>query len=718
MTVLGDPSGDPNDGPALWSPDGESIAVITRRGNLKQNSIDYSLLLFRRDELFRSPSPHVLLKMTSSSSRPAIENLRWTDNQSLVFLGEKQRETHRIYRFDVKTSKLTDLFHHSTSIVAFDATKDMSTIAFLARPTLTDFFDHKAQDYGLLISNQELTDLLAGHGSDKESGMLYPLELFITSNEGPAHKILLPPVRPEPGGEIFLSPDGEHVIIKVRPETSPDSWKNYQEPIPSAVRADNVTEYLLVDAHSGSVKPLLDAPASNWRPSIAWTADSKSVVVVGTYLPLNVTDEHEREEHRSNTYVAEVSVEKEQITVIDKGSFDLIRADPDTNSLLLRPSDSGKESRSEVGYRRTENGWKKISPQLLERSSAIKIAVKESMNSPPRLIARNSQDGSERPLLDPNPQFANLSFGNVQEISWTSRNGHAAHGGLYLPPDYVPGHRYPLVIQTHGWNSKLFWIDGVSTAGYAAQALAGKEIIVAQTADGNSEDADSVREGPSVAAMLEGLIDYLDRRGMIDRERIGLLGWSRTGYHVRFALVFSKYPFAAAVIADGLDGSYLQYLSWLNLGQGYVDIYERLNGGAPIGPGLENWIKQATGFNLDRVHTPVRLLAFRPYSLLNNWEWFAVLRHLGRPVELVWLPNAEHAPVKPSERMIAQQGDVDWFCFWLKDEEDPDPAKQAQYARWRELREQQRASSYTHGNGPNIRPAFSFPARDQREPVP
>jgi hypothetical protein len=36
--------------------------------------------------------------------------------------------------------------------------------------------------------------------------------------------------------------------------------------------------------------------------------------------------------------------------------------------------------------------------------------------------------------------------------------------------------------------------------------------------------------------------------------------------------------------------------------------------------------------------------------------------------------------------MISQQGDVDWFCFWLKGEEDPDPGKTEQYKRWRELR--------------------------------
>jgi hypothetical protein len=36
--------------------------------------------------------------------------------------------------------------------------------------------------------------------------------------------------------------------------------------------------------------------------------------------------------------------------------------------------------------------------------------------------------------------------------------------------------------------------------------------------------------------------------------------------------------------------------------------------------------------------------------------------------------------------MASQQGDVDWFDFWLNGHEDPDPTKADQYIRWRELR--------------------------------
>jgi hypothetical protein len=49
------------------------------------------------------------------------------------------------------------------------------------------------------------------------------------------------------------------------------------------------------------------------------------------------------------------------------------------------------------------------------------------------------------------------------------------------------------------------------------------------------------------------------------------------------------------------------------------------------------------------------------------------------------MPGSTHVPEKPWERRTSQQGAVDWFCFWLKSEEDPDPAKAEQYNRWRKL---------------------------------
>jgi hypothetical protein len=68
-------------------------------------------------------------------------------------------------------------------------------------------------------------------------------------------------------------------------------------------------------------------------------------------------------------------------------------------------------------------------------------------------------------------------------------------------------------------------------------------------------------------------------------------------------------------------------------------------------------------------------------------------------VDLIVFTEGQHVLTNPAERIISQGGTVDWFRFWLKDEEDPDPAKAEQYKRWRELRKlQQRNQSNAQTN--------------------
>jgi hypothetical protein len=75
------------------------------------------------------------------------------------------------------------------------------------------------------------------------------------------------------------------------------------------------------------------------------------------------------------------------------------------------------------------------------------------------------------------------------------------------------------------------------------------------------------------------------------------------------------------------------------------------------------------------------------------WEPYAALRYLHKPVDLTMLNTYEHVLTNPAVRMASQGGSVDWFRFWLQDYEDPDPAKQEQYKRWRDLRKMQEENS-------------------------
>jgi hypothetical protein len=157
---------------------------------------------------------------------------------------------------------------------------------------------------------------------------------------------------------------------------------------------------------------------------------------------------------------------------------------------------------------------------------------------------------------------------------------------------------------------------------------------------------------------------------------------------VKYALVSAKHLYGAAVVVDGDDAGYFQYIAFANRNPDLVTYFEHLYGTAPFGAGLHAWLSNGPGFKFEKVKTPLMAQAVQPYSLLVEWEWFAALSRLGKPVELLYMPEATHIIQKPWDRITSQQGSVDWFCFWLKGEEDPDPAKKEQYARWRAMREE------------------------------
>jgi hypothetical protein len=230
------------------------------------------------------------------------------------------------------------------------------------------------------------------------------------------------------------------------------------------------------------------------------------------------------------------------------------------------------------------------------------------------------------------------------------------------------------------------------SSGFAARPLAAREVVVLQVGAPLDRKAELSGFGATpeqsvkkvFMSAYEGAIDSLDARGMIDRSRVGISGFSRTVCFAGYALTHSKYRLRAAVLTDGIDCGYFNYLSFA----GEAWDADALNGGHdPFEPeGLKQWTSESPGFNLSRVDAAVRLVAFGRPSILQLWEWFVGLGFERRPVDFVEIADAAHLMEKPGDRRVVMQGIVDWFCYWLKDERDPEPGKAAEYARWDRLR--------------------------------
>ncbi len=574
---------------------------------------------------------------------------------------------------------------------------------FTAEHAPSSLLTPEIERHGLLISDQQLPDLLALRARDANSPVSQ--ELFTQSQDGTVARRLqtigaigFPMLR--------MSPDGHYLLVRTLVTGGPPaSWNEYSgrflrkqlwlEDATRHVRNKEpyfVFQYELIDPDSDTSQRLIDAPAGSVEipTDAAWSADSKSVVVAGTYLPLDVASVQERRRRTAQRYVVEVNVPDGNLHVIANGAFKLRPWNGNRERLTLETSaeystvDVGGEL---VSFENKAGEWKRVKEADGRRDvgSAIRVFISEDANTPPRVVAERVADGQTTELLNLNPTFDRLQIGRVEAIRFTASGGRVVHAGLYWPRTKPPGKKYPLVIQTHGWNPRRFWASGPYPSGFAAQPLASCGIVVAQLEEDLSK-LGTQAEVEEESADYEGVVKYLNGRGIVDTNRVGVIGFSRTSLGVKYALTHSAIHFAAATIADGTDMGYFQYVMFLNsLRAGSFDI-EQFNGGVPFYGASTSWSRRSLDDNFQRVVTPVRLEAYSPVTLSLPWEWFVGLSRLHKPVELVYIPDGAHVLVKPWNRLASQQGNVDWFRFWLQDHEDPDPAKAEQYKRWRELR--------------------------------
>lgn len=678
---------------AIFSPNGKQFLLRLKKGNVERNLVEYWLLLYQTDEVFRSPVANVLVAMSSSSNREAIQQVRWLDNENVVLLGENPGGSPQVFRVEVSTRRMVQLTHHPTAVVSYDISRDGQEIVYEAAPSPKRVLEsQQIRRRGLVITSQSLDDLL--HDGEARDDPRIDRELYVQTAGKAAIRTPSADFMTE-YLPLVLSSDGHYAVLAVYLADVPNSWSEYEDRVLHEYIVDrrkpgtlsNVEQYMLLDVWTGKLTPLLNAPKAWLDEGIAWAADGKSVIVSGAYLALDSKEPREESERRRHPFVVEVEIPSRAIHTISGERVQISHWDGEQQRITLEPGYGADKGPSQT-FGKVEGEWRHVTPSGGESAEAasVEVTIEEDRNSPPRIFAKNRNDGRKILLLDLNPQLRDLELGTVETVEWKATDGHEVRGGLYFPPRYQPGKRYPLVIQTHGYDKDRFWINGPWNSAFAAQPLAAQGMMVLQVGDSTKSGEDrkfgnTPGEGPHRMAAFEGAIDELDRRGLIDRTRVGIIGFSRTAFHVAFTLTHSKYQFRAATLADGFDGGYLGYLLWR------AADYEGVNGGVPVGAGFQSWFERSPAFRIEEVSTPVRLEYYGPDSFLGGWQWFSLSSSLGKPVDFVWIPRGTHLLVKPWERLTSQQGNVDWFRFWLCGEETEtcESEDSEACARWREL---------------------------------
>ena len=716
---------------AQFSPDRSRFAVVLSHGDVNANSNWCEILLWLVADLRKGVvRPRTVAKLSSSSNLAAIRQVVWSnDNVTIWFIGEKPGEKQQVYSLDTDTGVTRRMTSHPTNVLAFSRDVNGTRIAYLAERPPVSVWNESTRRKGAVASSFPSTNLSAFVLGYEDAGVLYDrnelaaMDLFFVDSNGATKLFTMRNLPPAGAGVLesnfALSPDGTHIVIATDVPVSEinSSWRALDDrSIRNAFEytaTDGMTvangigpakwsyieTYEILDTRTGSGHILLDAPLSSdgraFRP--IWTSDNESVILSGIYLKPEPSTVHNSVSIGSGLtrQTVRVHVGSGIIEAVGEKCFRALEWNGESQELTcLSPpeqSDDFERVAGTVGmdwanhtsrYRRIEGGWKEVSAAI--PNGDLMIRIKEDMNSPPKLFMRKGDGGVDSVLLDLNPQFNNLTFAKVEQVSFEWARGRKTTAGFYLPLNFTVGRRYPLVLQTHGWTRERFEIEGFSTTGYAAQALAARGIAVLQLNDIVPGDHDDPKgELNNAIAIYRSAIALLDRRGIVDPRKVGLLGFSRTGDYLTWALTHDPELFAAASTAE----STLGYVSFMSRQGGASFGITALYGGPPLGQHLSNWLKYSPSFHLDRVRAPLRInVLCAPLFLPSAFEWFEGLTLLHKPVEMVMFESGEHEIIKPGERMTVSGGNVDWFDFWLNDHEDPDPAKTEQYMQWRQLR--------------------------------
>jgi dipeptidyl aminopeptidase/acylaminoacyl peptidase len=703
-----------------YSPDAKYFAVVTEGGRLDLNAPEDTIWVFRTEDTQRFvlhpeqghlAAPLSLVQMASDKDGPLIENVRWlADSNGIAFTALEKSACcmfHQLFVADIRTHAVKALTPEDQDVGEFDVRNDAHYVYEVSAPVL------------LVASKEDSQPAVALTGKSLQTILFPDFEQRLTPFDatglwavmaGGRRQVLdaksYEAPRPPYSASLSLSPDGRSVVAILKAEHPPEAvWARYKAP-PGYEKFNlplDTFAYHLIDLASGSKKLLVNAPYGmnrDWHSYLVtavWSADGQSLLLPSTFFPLDVTDPQEIAERESHPYIAVLRLKTGQLSRVlalkaglDKERYAVQGARFEDDSTVIVNFDRSyflpDQPPAAIFHQEANGNWQQTAgtedPRLAR--AQIKVEKRESINQPPQLVAEDKRGKTSQVIWDPNPQLKEIELGAAEVIHWKDGTGYEWEAGLVKPPGYTPGKRYPLVIQTHGFSKGQFLSNGPYTTAFAARALAAQGIVVLQMGD-NPNNTATPKEVPAQVAGFESVVKKLSEEGLIDPLRVGAIGFSRTFYHVLGAITTADHLFAAASVTDGVNFGYFEYLS--RVGYGLDREADPINGGKPFGPeGLKNWLERSPEFNLDKVRTPLLLLQPGPQIVLSGWEPYAALRYLKKPVDLIMLQPGSHVMTNPSQRLASETINVDWFRFWLKGEEDPDPTKAEQYARWRELR--------------------------------
>lgn len=655
------------------SPDGKTVAFILRQAFIDINAYRSALFIM---ETIPGSNPIKLIE------EPAISNLEWSpDGSHLTYLSFKSGSQQVWIIEPIKNAVPVQLFEHkpierhlvdshmplgsssSAGVFHYEWSPEGRFLAFTssAQP---DSDEQKKIDEEGVVYDDELYDSsnLITKSWIKENSELWIFDIELKTEK----KIW------EVNGNIGnfqFSPKSRKIAVSYDATSVNQSYSSTDIGI---INIDDLKFFPVVTSKENE-RGVSWSPDGKFIASFSYFNEKSSIKVIN--ISTNEVREYVYDKFR---LLNKIFWSNNQLNLIVSG---LLRLEPEEeNSLYIVNLSNGN-------LKKVINTDDRLSAFSMNDTQSLLACIRENPTTPPEIAIFDLNDETQKTVTTLNPEYKSILLGEITKIKWNNDYGHGTNGYLIKPLNFQEGRRYPFLIINYGFEGK-FITDANWMTNYPAQKFSAEGYVVLLMNfpgwpdwEGKDVVKGRVTEGYSPLSSMKNIIEQLNKLGIIDTSKTGIMGLSHGCFLTEFAISHSSL-FKVASAADGGEWNY-----WQIGNKDSRRYYERIMGGPPYGETLKNWVEFSPSFNAHKVKTPV-LMQFNPEEAMFGLEFFTALRVNNVPVEFVVYSNESHVFVQPVHRINSMKANLDWFNFWLKGEEDSDPVKTDQYKRWHKLKEQ------------------------------
>src|SRR6185312_5186573 len=304
------------------------------------------------------------------------------------------------------------------------------------------------------------------------------------------------------------------------------------------------------------------------------------------------------------------------------------------------------------------------------KDADVYLYTRQTSRDFPNYFVANTDLKGGRQITDVDPQQKEFAWtSGVRLINYTSAKGDKLQGALYLPANYQPGKKYPLLVTIYEKRSNLantyVNVNETSTPNRSIYTSRGYAVL----------DPDIVYRvndpGMSAVWCVVPAVKAAIATGMIDSTNVGLWGHSWGGYQTAF-LVTQTNIFKAAIAGAPLTDMVSMYGSiYWNTGGADQAIFESSQGRfkGNYADNYDAYIRNSPNFHAKNVKTPLVILSDDKDGAVDfnqGITYFNTLRQLGKDVILLEYVGENHGLARPINQKDYAMRQKDWFDHYLK----------------------------------------------------